>query len=175
MTHAELVAAACRWLRGSRGCRPVFAEFVSAASETPDAIGWRDHDCLVVECKTSRSDMRADGKKPHRVLGRGAGSYRWILSPAGVLRPEDVPGDHGWAERVGRRVLVRRDAPRRAPPTRDAVTETLILRSAVRRHEGGAEWRPGEYRFAPLELGPAAAHPRPSPSSAGTRPTTRPT
>jgi hypothetical protein len=47
MTHVELVARAARWLR-TQGCPIVFAELVTTAGESPDAIGWRRSSCLAL-------------------------------------------------------------------------------------------------------------------------------
>ena len=86
MTHEDLVTAACRWLKSTKRCKQTYAEIVTAESETSDAIGWTHFACHVVECKTSRADMRADATKTHRITGRGMGSCRWVLSATGVLR-----------------------------------------------------------------------------------------
>lgn len=150
MTHAELVLAAARWLRRRRRCRPVFAELVSAASEIPDAIGWTGWDCHVVECKTSCNDLRRDAKKPHHIAALAAGSYRWILAPTGVLEATDIPPGHGWIETTGKRIVVRSEAPRRTTPFRGMHAETLIMRSAVLRHELGVAYDPKTFRFAPM-------------------------
>lgn len=153
MNHADLVITACRWLRSTKKCKPVYGEIVTAEAETPDAIGWTGFGCHVVECKTSRADMKRDAKKPHRVTGRGMGTYRWILSPKGVLRPEDVPEDHGWIETLtGKRVHITRPAPGRGEGIRDAAAEVRILRSAIRRHEVGAVWEAKRFRWVPVTV-----------------------
>ncbi len=64
MTHKELVKEAKTWLLTAKGCNPVFCEKGSqGCSEMPDAIGWTTEECIVIECKTSRSDLIANGKK----------------------------------------------------------------------------------------------------------------
>ncbi len=63
-THKELVKIAGTWLSKSKGCNPVFLEKGSAGcSEIPDAIGWTSKECLIVECKTSITDLWANSKK----------------------------------------------------------------------------------------------------------------
>jgi len=96
--HTDLVRRAVAWLR--RGvpqplsevrlcCMPVFGEITTAASETPDAIGWAHGCSIVVECKVSRADFRADMRKVHaREPTSGMGRYQrgaaW-RTPLGVV------------------------------------------------------------------------------------------
>ena len=64
MNHKQLVVEAKKWLINSKSCNPVFCEKGSAGcSELPDAIGWTCDNCIVVECKASRSDLLANNKK----------------------------------------------------------------------------------------------------------------
>lgn len=107
MTHAELVLAAGRWLRGSAGCSVVLEELCAATSngENPDAIGWRCQQTILIECKASRSDFLADRKKSFRANpGRGLGLYRYFMAPKGMLRAEEMPDRWGLLEVSGRRV-----------------------------------------------------------------------
>ncbi len=97
MTHSELVARAEMWLK-NQGCGVVFNDRLRAlthSGEQPDAIGWRDGLCLLVECKASRSDFLADKKKRFRVDPKeGMGDWRFFMCPPDVIRPEDLPT--GW-------------------------------------------------------------------------------
>jgi hypothetical protein len=95
MTHAELVQRAVRWLRNTRRCGVVFAEFRSSSMEIPDAIGWHNGGRVsyLVECKTSVSDFYADKLKPGRtglMAKAGVGRYRYYMAPPGVLSAELV-------------------------------------------------------------------------------------
>lgn len=85
-THAELVALAARWLRGTRKCSLVATERKPwSTDEHPDAIGWRPRgESILVEAKTSVADWLADLRKPHRA-GAGMGRERWFLTPWGLL------------------------------------------------------------------------------------------
>lgn len=75
MNHKQLVDMAGRWLSNSKGCNPVFKEKGSqGCTEMPDAIGWTCEDCIVVECKTSKSDFLANGRKQLNL-----GSKRYFL------------------------------------------------------------------------------------------------
>lgn len=67
MTHAELVKRAARWLRNTMNCGVVLVEH-GGGLEIHDAIGWkRGLQSILVECKVSREDFRADFKKNSRV------------------------------------------------------------------------------------------------------------
>lgn len=154
MTHAELVAVAVRWLRGTRRCSVVFAEWAPlSVCEIPDAIGWdRGGHSTLVECKVSRSDFLRDRDKPSRRRGSASmGMRRWYLCPLGVLRPEDLPDGWGLAEVRGAsvpRVYVLRDpAPR---GDHDHRSELALLAAAVWRHQHGIAWYPDRSRFAPV-------------------------
>ena len=99
-SHDELVARAARWLRDSRDCRIVLTEVgvcgVDTGHEIPDAIGWRSPgNSILIECKASRADFRADQQKePRRKPWRGMGRERWYLTPPGLIQPAEIP--QGW-------------------------------------------------------------------------------
>jgi len=95
MTHADLVNAAYKWLL-KNGCSFAFKELKSFAVETPDVIGWREGSSVLIECKMSLDDFKADGKKPFRVEPEtGMGRYRFYLSPENVILPKMLPGKWG--------------------------------------------------------------------------------
>ena len=108
MNHADLVSRATRWLRNTLHCRVVLSELVTAAWETPDAVGWVGTTCIVVECKTSRSDFRADAKKFFRQMPKhGVGDWRFYLTAPGLLDGLTLPDGWGWYEVRGRSVVHR--------------------------------------------------------------------
>ena len=77
ITHKKLTELAKFWLKSSKQCNPVFSEQWSQNfSEMPDAIGFKTDSCIVVECKTSKSDLYADRKKKFRESG-GLGNERY--------------------------------------------------------------------------------------------------
>ena len=47
----------------------------------------------MIESKVSRSDFKADAKKPERLFG-GVGTYRFYITPLNMLLPEELP--EGW-------------------------------------------------------------------------------
>src|SRR5690242_17047993 len=99
LTHAALVELAARWLRSTMKCSLVVAERLApGALEAPDAIGWRYNGAsILVECKTSLADWRADQKKPTRAgAASGMGRARWYLTPPGLLAGRELTG-WGWA------------------------------------------------------------------------------
>ncbi len=85
MTHAKLTKIAYRWLL-SIGCSFAFRELKTCALEQADAIGWKNGYSILVECKTSWADFRADQKKHSRMNEWfGVGSYRFYLCPERLI------------------------------------------------------------------------------------------
>lgn len=106
-THGALVQIAKRWLKNTIGCSVTLAEFTAAGGDIPDAIGWKGGWSWLVECKTSRSDFRADLKKPQRQpFGWALGCSRYFLAPRGLLKEAEIPRPWGLLEWTGSRVLV---------------------------------------------------------------------
>lgn len=72
-----------------------------SARETPDAIGWFNRQSILIECKTSRADFKADMRKPYRrgfgdpMWLVGMGNQRYYLTPKGLLNVADFP-DERW-------------------------------------------------------------------------------
>jgi hypothetical protein len=99
MTHAQLVEKAVQWLRAYR-CGVVLSEQACASGEMPDAIGWkRACHSVLLECKISRADFLADREKPWRQKPEvGVGCERFYLTPAGLVRREELPAGWGLLE-----------------------------------------------------------------------------
>jgi hypothetical protein len=112
--HAQLVAGAFAWLKTTWRCPVVVAELVTAAMETPDAIGWTTHGrSILVECKTSLADFRADRKKAFRKYARaGVGDWRYFFTEPGLLRDELLADGWGLVEFAsgGPRIVIRSHA-----------------------------------------------------------------
>ena len=99
MTHAQLVDRAVRWLRSYR-CGVVLSEQACVSGEMPDALGWKQacHSVLV-ECKVTRADFLADRAKPFRTKpDKGVGSERFYLTPASLLKRDELPAGWGLLE-----------------------------------------------------------------------------
>ena len=161
MTHDELVIRACRWLRSSKRCHPVFAEFQHLyLSEFPDCIGWTTAGTVhVVEVKVSRADFQRDGNKSHAKWGHSMGHRRWYAAPRGLVDPGGLDAA-GLIEPSGRGLRVVLDAPVRTM-TPDAHRDAhSILRNALIRHEAGVEWYPDTFRFQTLAAAREAARER---------------
>jgi len=99
MTHPQLVERAVRWLRSYR-CGVVLSEQACASGEMPDAIGWkRACHSVLVECKVTRADFLVDRAKPFRLdPEQGVGCERFYLTPAGLVRREELPAGWGLLE-----------------------------------------------------------------------------
>lgn len=98
ITHDMLVAKAKRWLEKSHGnkfaCGVVLAEYKSYADEIPDIIGFNSNRSILIECKVSRADFKADSRKSHRHYIKKLGNLRYYLTLPNVACPEDIT--NGW-------------------------------------------------------------------------------
>lgn len=137
MTHAELVKAAARWLRATIGCKVVLSECGTAGAEIPDVIGWKSNGASVlVECKTSVDDFRADaGKIVRRRPEMGMGYLRWYFAVPGVIPLAFVPP--GWGVAEVRRARVARIRNPISFLEHNVRRERILLISAVRRATDG--------------------------------------
>jgi len=136
MTHSQLVQKAVQWLRCYR-CGVILSEQACTSGEMPDAIGWkRACHSVLVECKISRADFLADRDKPFRQKSQlGMGCERFYLTPAGLLRAEELPEGWGLLQYRNRDVTVVRPA---AKDLRTAVGfrhEMNLLLASLRRVE----------------------------------------
>jgi hypothetical protein len=151
-THEDLVQKACRWLKSAKSCGVVYAEAGrNVCWEEPDAIGWKTggSTCIVVECKTSRSDFKADAKKPvarrAEHLGR-MGTHRYYLVPEGLVKPEELPPHWGllYAKPTGGVRLVVEAVQH---PKRNLRDEMSWLYAVARRHHLGVVFFHDTHRF----------------------------
>ncbi|AOJ79201.1 hypothetical protein WS86_00210 (plasmid) [Burkholderia savannae] len=103
LSHAELVELSARHVK--KIGFPVVGKEVRAwySREEGDVIAFRSTSSLLVEAKCSRSDFRADARKPERTNG-GLGVYRFYVCPAGLIHAEEVPERWGlwWVD--GRKI-----------------------------------------------------------------------
>jgi len=111
ITHEHLVKKAGNWLKYKCGCRVILLEHVAYTfyGEIPDAIGWRQGGSILVECKTSLADFKADAKKRHRRRGPhgkncGMGNWRFYIAPPGLIKADMLPEGWGLYELHGRSV-----------------------------------------------------------------------
>jgi hypothetical protein len=136
MTHDKLVSRAVAWLR-SYGCGVVLSEQSCSSGETPDAIGWkRACHSVVVECKISRADFFIDKAKPFRRKPEaGMGCERFYLTPAGLLRPEELPPGWGLLELRGRYVEMASLSAKKLRAATGFRYEMNLLLASLRRVE----------------------------------------
>jgi hypothetical protein len=136
MTHSQLVEKAVQWLRSYR-CGVILSEQACASGEMPDAIGWkRACHSVLVECKISRADFLADREKPFRQKSQlGMGCERFYLTPAGLLRPEEIPTGWGLLEYRNREIAMIRPAERNSRSAPGFRHEMNLLLASLRRVE----------------------------------------
>ncbi len=134
MTHAQLVDRAVRWLRSYR-CGVVLSEQACVSGEMPDALGWKQacHSVLV-ECKVTRADFLADRAKPFRTKpDKGVGSERFYLTPASLLKRDELPAGWGLLElRRGRIEMLQASAKNLRTATGFRYEMNLLLASLRR-------------------------------------------
>lgn len=103
--HNQLVRKAAEWLFRTKRCSVVITEMCGGSTETPDAIGWKGHGSILVECKTSRSDFQADQKKiSRRHTPHAIGAYRYYLTMPGIIPIRLLPPKWGLLEMQGSKV-----------------------------------------------------------------------
>ncbi len=128
--HDNLVAIAAEWLKAQR-CSVVLTELPTSALERPDAIGWQATQSILVECKVTRADFRADAAKLFRLAPEnGVGLVRYFLTPPGLIRVEELSAKWGLLEWDGTRVRRVRKSEWHAVDNRQ---EIALLLSAVKR------------------------------------------
>lgn len=138
--HAVLVERAAAWLRSKQNCTIVFTEMVTYAPSTPDALGWSSGLSRLIEVKISRADFFRDRLKPsHQRPEGGMGRRRWYMTPAGLVRAEEVPPGWGLVHVDGQKCIVVVEAPNRELEQQEHVHEARILTSAIRRLVKGAK------------------------------------
>lgn len=155
--HHSLVQHAVRWLRNSRKCGVVLAE-PSGSSYEPDAIGWtrQGFHSIVVECKRSRGDFRADRKKlihNDAVTDEYPGHERVFFTPSGLVTADEVPEGWGLVELRGKRVYwVKKCQKLRDTKRCDArrLAGNHYLYSAMRKVSIGRMFDPARGRFGPM-------------------------
>ena len=136
-THKALVRRMAAWLKGTKRMTVVMAELATRNSETPDVIGWSNTPAValstLIECKVSRADFLADGKKRFRRFEEhGMGDSRYVAVPKGLLTAGDLPDGWGLLEVDERFVWERRQAQAKPANKRN---ECVMLMSALRRLE----------------------------------------
>jgi hypothetical protein len=136
MTHSQLVEKAVRWLRHYR-CGVVLSEQACVSGEMPDAIGWkRASHSVLVECKVTRADFLADRAKPFRLKPeRGVGNERFYLTPAGLVKREELPVGWGLLEVHGRGVEMVHVSDKKLRTAAGFRCEMNLLLASLRRVE----------------------------------------
>ncbi len=149
--HALLVEQAGRWL-AAKGCVVVITDMSHGGPETPDAIGWRGRHSLLIECKASLDDFRADRAKPfRRDPASGMGARRYFCAPLGLIKPGQLPTGWGLLEWNGKKL---RESVKPAPWAHDGGKgqEISLLISAMRRLAVTAKPQGIAVRFYTIEI-----------------------
>lgn len=141
MKHDDLCLLAEKFLKNN-GFNVVFHDkfkAFTAHGEQPDCIGFRSGTSCLIECKTSRSDFLADRKKRFRVdPEKGMGDWRFMLTPKGLIKVDELPAGWGLLETDGNRVYKTHGFPpntmwSESPFTGHKGSEMGMMYSALRR------------------------------------------
>jgi len=128
-----LIQHSAAWLK-RKGYPLVITDMTHAGSETADAIGWNNKHSTLIECKASRSDFRSDASKSFRIKpDTGMGTFRYYCTPAGLLKPEELPEGWGLLEWDGRKMVELRKSGRFTQKPYGVRQEVSLLLSAIRR------------------------------------------
>ena len=151
--HTRAIDLAVRWLLGPRRCSVAFGELqVGACPIVFDAIGWtKIGDSHAVEVKVTRDDFHADARKKiaRKSPLDAPGRFRWYVTPAGLVRPDEVPDQWGLAvvraKGDGLRVVKEPSQIRIGSVGDDR--ERILLVAALRRHALRIDFDPERGRF----------------------------
>ena len=136
ITHDQLVERAKRWLKKAHGskfaCGVVLVEFNCTLPQIPDVIGFNCRRSILIECKVSRADFKADKHKSHRHYVRGIGSWRYYLTLPHVACAEDIENGWGLLYAIDSRIIEVKESEYFSDDSIKA-EEWSILYSIVRR------------------------------------------
>ena len=163
ITHAELIDLGRNWLikpyaamadYGHTGCAVVITEIScnTWCGEEPDIIGFTSSRSrsILIECKASRSDFRADKDKPFRQAPEFAlGLQRWYLAPVGIIPVDELPDKWGLLEVTEERSV--KVVKRAEKQKRNYDSELKILISAMRRLNIQADGHVSIKKYEPLK------------------------
>jgi len=130
MTHDDLVERASKWL--VKKCPIVVTELIHSGPESPDAIGFKSGNTILIECKTSRSDFLSDAHKFfRRYSSNGMGDYRYYLTPRNLISLNELPDNWGLLEFGSKRINVVKEAT--IQKEKNYRSEQSLLVSCIRR------------------------------------------
>jgi len=136
ITHTSLIERARKWLATTHGnkfaCGVVLAEYKCYAPEIPDVIGFNAHHSILIECKVTRTDFKADKHKAHRHYLKRLGNYRYFLTLPHVACAEDIDNGWGLLYATDKRIIEVKESEYFADDSIKAA-EWAILYSVVRR------------------------------------------
>lgn len=144
LTHKELVEIGYTWLMKEAKCSFALKELRCYTPERPDVLGFcaTTGDSILIECKVSREDFKADLKKWFRSSCHlGMGDYRFYLSSEEIITTRDLeslypPWGLLWASEDGKVVMKEGEMKGIGIFKHDAVNrkaERAMLISALRR------------------------------------------
>jgi hypothetical protein len=152
MTHSEIVEYVAVWLLAGGVYDPIATEIKGGSvGIEPDVVAWdRAGMSIVVECKVSLSDLRAQGRKPLHRDNVMPGTFRYIAAPEAMATAamcSPIADGHGvLSVSDGGRVTVVRWSPVRPTTERELREERSWLLALLRQR---SERRRGNSKLVP--------------------------
>lgn len=127
MNHGQMVKLAAEWLKNHCKCRVVASELNITLSEVPDAIGWKaSGESIVVECKASISDLKADEKKRFNRLDYAMGDWKYYFLTDDI-DPVAVPTKYGIIRKLEYGLMIERKPAFRERHEKSFLAERRLL------------------------------------------------
>ena len=120
--HEKLCAKGVTWLKKNGFGVAALNVWAAGSREKVDCIGYRQQCTALIEAKVSRADFFADKKKPERASG-GVGTYRFYLTPEGLIGSNELPAGWGLLEYTGRSVKLVHGPSGNLWPSKENATE----------------------------------------------------
>ena len=113
--HYNLCLEGAKWLKKHPyyGNKIIAVELVCIGAENPDVWGTNGFHSTLIEVKTSRADFLRDRKKFFRQKQGekyACGNFRYFLTPAGLVKSEELPASWGLLEWANEQIVIKKEA-----------------------------------------------------------------
>lgn len=103
--HETLCRKAKSWLKKNGFGVVGVNVWATGSRERADCVGFRANCSVLIEAKVSRADYSSDLKKPERQSG-GVGTYRFYVTPPGLIAINELPAGWGLLELQGKSLVM---------------------------------------------------------------------
>lgn len=113
MTHDELIKRGVKWLENNSNylyrSQIVVTESRTIATEIPDIFGISHYRTILIECKSSLSDFKADLLKKHRNNKNSLGNLRFYLCPSDLIPVNLIPENWGLLYAPKKNITIKKE------------------------------------------------------------------